>query len=68
MGRADTVRAEMARYQVTVRELAKRVGVGEQSLSLKLRGKSPIWIDEAMVIHEYLKGKGSGLSLQEMFQ
>ena len=67
MSRADTVRAEMARYQVTVRELAKRLDVGEQALSLKLRGKSPIWIDEAMAIHGYLKDRGSGLSLHEMF-
>lgn len=54
----------MRKRYVTQGELADHLGVTQTTMSLKLNGKAPITVDEALVIKEYL---GSRLSLDKLF-
>lgn len=47
---AATVRAEMARYDVTQAQIAARLGVSQQAVSSKKSGKTPFTLDELEAI------------------
>ena len=59
------LKAEMARNDVTARELAKRVGMTEASFSLKMHGKRQFSIYEAKRIRRVL---GTDVELEELFE
>lgn len=46
----SNLRAEMARKQVTIQEIASTIGVGRDAASQKLSGKTPITLAEAFKI------------------
>lgn len=46
----SSLRAEMARNEVTVEQLAKEVGVSRETMGRKLSGKSDIKLNEALLI------------------
>ena len=66
MREGDKLRVEMKKFKVKGRELASLLGISEVSMSLKLNGKR-LWVDEAFIIHEYIRSKGSTLTMQELF-
>jgi len=46
------LRAEMARKQITIKEIANTIGVGRAAASQKLSGKTPITLAEAFMIEK----------------
>lgn len=48
----SNLRAEMARKQITIQELARTIGVGRDAASQKLSGKTPITLAEAFKIEK----------------
>lgn len=46
--------AEMARQGITNRTIAKYIGVTPTTMSLKLHGKAPVTLEEALSIKELL--------------
>lgn len=47
---AATVRAEMARLDISQHDLAIALGVTQQAVSLKIKGKRPLSVDELDVV------------------
>lgn len=48
----DNLRAEMARNKLTICHLAKTLDSNRDTLSRKLSGKSPLYLDEAIQIQK----------------
>ncbi|BDR75241.1 hypothetical protein K154306013_09010 [Clostridium tetani] len=46
------LRAEMARKQITIAKLAEEVGVNRDTMSRKLSGKTPLYLNEAFLINK----------------
>lgn len=46
------LRAEMARNQISIKDIAKNIGVNRDTMGRKLSGKSPIYLNEAFKIRE----------------
>ncbi len=46
----SNLRAEMARKQITIQEIANTIGVGRDTASQKLSGKTPITLAEAFKV------------------
>lgn len=46
------LRAEMARRDLTILDIAKEIGMNRETLSRKLSGKSPLHIQEAFNIQQ----------------
>lgn len=44
------LRAEMARNNITIKDMAEKLGFNRDTLARKLSGKSPIYLDEAFAI------------------
>lgn len=59
------LRAEMARKNITLADLADSVGVTVSTISQKLNGKFPITLKEAKAIKERI---GVDLPLEELFE
>ena len=65
------LRAELARKGITVRLLAKKIGMATSTLSLKLSGKSSFTLEEAIAIKQYLndvKPFNGCISLEVLFE
>ena len=60
----ETLRAEMARKNKTIMELSEATGIRYQTLSEKLRGKSPLTLKEAAEIKTALD---LDMSIEELF-
>jgi len=61
----QNLNAELARINMTRRELAKRLGRSPTTLSTKLNGKAPLQFKEAVHIKEII---GTTIPLEELFQ
>lgn len=48
----DNLRAEMARKNIVICDMSKRIGMNRDTLSRKLAGKSPLYLDEAFRIQK----------------
>ena len=48
----ENVRVEMARKNLTILDVAQRVGMNRETLSRKLSGRSPINLNEAFNIQQ----------------
>ena len=46
----NNLRAEMARYHLTIQSMAAGLKMNRDTLSRKLSGKSPLYLDEAFKI------------------
>ncbi|WP_304341540.1 hypothetical protein [Metaclostridioides mangenotii] len=46
----SNLRAEMGRQQITIIDLADKIGVNRDTMSRKLSGKSPLFLNEAFII------------------
>lgn len=47
----SNLRAEMARNEITIKELADKIGVNRDTMSGKLSGKRPLYLNEAFAIN-----------------
>lgn len=45
------LRAEMARKNITIKQLADKVGVNRDTMGGKLSGKRPLFLNEAFIIN-----------------
>lgn len=61
----STLRAEMARNEITIKQLASAIGVTRDTMSRKLSGSAPIYLNEAFLIN---KRFFPNLSLWDLFQ
>ena len=59
------VRAEIARKNITLGELAKELGITLTTLSLKLKGEYPVTLNEAKKIKAVL---GCDIPLEKLFE
>ena len=59
------LRAEVARKGMTMKELAKKIGIGESTMMQKLSGKYAFTLDEAFKIREVLE---VDLSIDVLFE
>ena len=48
----ENIRVEMARRDLTIIDIANRIGMSRTTLSRKLSGKSPFLVDEAFAIQK----------------
>lgn len=59
------LRAEMARNNIRIKDMAKAIGVTRDTMGLKLSGKAPLRLDEAFKINrDFFPNK----SLWELFK
>ena len=49
--RFATLRAEMARKRITIKQLAEKIGVNRDTMGGKLSGKRPLFLNEAFIIN-----------------
>ncbi|NRT76357.1 hypothetical protein [Clostridium beijerinckii] len=49
--RFSTLRAEMARKRITIKQIAEKVGVNRDTMGGKLSGKRPLFLNEAFTIN-----------------
>lgn len=49
--RFSNLRAEMARKEITIKEMAKKIGVNRDTMSGKLSGRRPLYLNEAFIIN-----------------
>lgn len=49
--RFSTLRAEMARNRITIKQIAERIGVNRDTMGGKLSGKRPLFLNEAFIIN-----------------
>lgn len=47
----SNLRAEMARKQITIKELAEKIGINRDTMGGKLSGKRPLYLHEAFIIN-----------------
>lgn len=59
------VTAERARRKITLKALAKELGITESTLSQKLNGAYPITLNEAKKIKQVI---GADMPLEELFK
>lgn len=50
----SNLRAEMARKQITIIKISELLGVNRDTVSRKLSGKSPLFLNEALLINKEL--------------
>lgn len=50
----ESLRAEMARRNLTLKEMSIAISMNRDTLSRKLSGKSPLYLDEAFTIQRTL--------------
>lgn len=48
----SNLRAEMARKQITIIKISELLGVNRDTVSRKLSGKSPLFLNEALLINK----------------
>lgn len=48
----DNLRAEMARKNIVICDMCKQIGMNRDTLSRKLSGKAPLYLDEAFQIQK----------------
>jgi DNA-binding XRE family transcriptional regulator len=59
------VDVELKRRKMTRGDLAKALGITRSTMSMKLNGKSPIYMSEAMRIKQILK---TDLAIEDLFK
>ena len=59
------LRAEIARHNLTMAEVANAIGISVTHFSLKMNGKYPFTLAEAFAIKKFIKTK---LSIDVLFQ
>lgn len=47
----STLRAEMARKRITIKQIAEKIGVNRDTMGGKLSGKRPLMLHEAFIIN-----------------
>lgn len=48
----SNLRAEMAREQITIMRISELLGINRDTVSRKLSGKSPLYLNEALLINK----------------
>jgi len=61
------IKAELARYDMTIECLAKEVGISTVSMSNKINGKSTWSLAEAKCVVDIFNAKGSSYTVDSMF-
>lgn len=63
----NVLRGEMAKYGLTVADMAKEMGMSHVTMSNKLNGKVDFSLTEAMRIVRFFNSKGENHTLESMF-
>lgn len=63
----NVLRGEMAKYGLTVADMAKELGVSHATMSNKLNGKTDFTLTEAKQIVRFFNSKGENHTLESMF-
>ena len=63
----NVLRGEMAKYGLTVAEMAEIIKVSSATMSDKLNGKVDFRLNEARVIVEYFNGQGESHTVDSLF-
>ncbi|HHV42748.1 MAG TPA: hypothetical protein GXX72_07915 [Clostridiaceae bacterium] len=66
-GVANVLKGDMAKYGLTIMDMAKIVGLSYNSMQLKLSGKTEFTLLEAFKIVHYFNGKGENHTIEDMF-
>jgi hypothetical protein len=59
------LRAEMARFRITNRDIANLIGRGEKAVGYKIKGTHPFTYEEASLIHRKLFPK---IPIEKLFE
>ena len=63
----STLRAEMARHRVKVKDISRLLQLSESATNNKLSGRTSLYLYEAVRIWELLKGRGATIGLDDLF-
>ena len=63
----NVLRGEMAKYGLTVADMAKVVGISRNSMSAKIEGKIDFRLTEAKRILTYFNSKGESHTVESLF-
>jgi len=63
----SNLKAEMARRGLTVREMARMLGITPNTFSTKINGKRPWLLEEAMCIVDILNKDNGNFTVEELF-
>ena len=63
----QNIRAEMARYRITIEQLAGLLGISGVSVSNKLNGKTSWTLAEAKRLVDIFNSKGSNYTVESLF-
>jgi DNA-binding XRE family transcriptional regulator len=61
------LRAVMAKYNVSTKELAELIGVTAQSFYFKINGKVGFSLSECKKVYDYFVEKGEDTSIDKLF-
>ncbi len=62
------LRAELARYGIKNKEVARALGISESGLAGKLSGQRSFYLYEAFTILEMVNDRGGNIDIKELFQ
>ena len=63
------LKAELVRHNISNIEVAKKLGITEGTVSLKINGKAKISLDEAFSIQDLIyKKSGKTIPIEELFR
>ena len=63
----SNIKAEVARYGLTLEKVAAELGMSTVSLSNKINGKAPWSLHEAKTLVEFFNSQGSSYTIETLF-
>lgn len=63
----NVLRGEMAKYRVTIAQLAEVVGISANSMSAKLNGKVDFTLTEVKTVLAFFREKGENHTVESLF-
>ena len=64
----SNLRAELARYGIKNKEIAKALDISESGLAGKLSGRRSFYLDEAFTIVDMINNRGGNLDVTDLFR
>lgn len=66
--RYNDIRAELARNNLTIEDVAKEMGISTATLSYKLNDRKRFWLDEAKQLVDIFNARGGNYTIEELFE
>lgn len=63
----NVLRGEMAKYDLTIKDMADVVGISYQAMQNKLHGRSDFTLTEAKKIVRFFNAKGENHTVEDIF-